>query len=357
VTEPVRSPERPAVSDASHNASPNAVQSAAVALQPQSLRGPILKFVARRLALGIATLFVVSVLIFVLTNALRGDPASIILGRDATPEALAELRSEFGLDRPLLTRYGDWIRSIVTFDLGNSFASRAPIWDVMSSRVGASLFMLVCAGAVSIPLSIGIGAFAALRRDRGFDNVSSFVLLILAAMPEFVVGSLLVLVFATTITHLLPATTYLSPDDPPWSNLTGMILPVATLVLAIIPYVARVTRAAVLEVLESDYVEMARLKGVPERTVLWRHALPNALGPVFQVIALNLAYLAGGVIVVEWLFNFPGIGSALNDAVRFRDLPVVQFLALTIAAVYILTNLVADVCTVLATPRLRTALR
>ena len=175
-------------------------------------------------------------------------------------------------------------------------------------------------------------------------------------MPEFVVGALLVIVFATTLTHLLPATTYLSPEDPPWANLKGIILPVATLVIAVTPYVARVTRAAVIEVLESDYIEMARLKGMPERTVLWRHALPNALGPVFQVIALNLAYLAGGVIVVEWLFNFPGIGTALNDSVRSRDLPVVQFLALTISGVYVVTNLVADVCTVLATPRLRTKL-
>lgn len=317
---------------------------------------PIVKFVAKRLLYGFITLIVVSVLIFVLTSALRGDPASIVLGREATPEALQALRSEFGLDKPLLTQYFNWISGIFQGDLGNSFTTRLPIWETLSSRVGASLFLLFCAGIVSIPISIAIGSYAAARRDERFDNTSSIVLLILAAMPEFVVGALLVIFFATTVTKLLPATFYLSPEDPPWSNMKGIILPVATLAIAVVPYVSRVTRAAVIEVLESDYIEMARLKGMPERTVIWRHALPNALGPVFQVIALNLAYLAGGVIVVEWLFNFPGIGTALNDSVRARDLPVVQFLALTIAGVYIITNLLADVCTVLATPRLRTKL-
>ncbi len=321
-----------------------------------SLRLPIAKFIARRLLFGLLTLFVVSVLVFVLTHVMRGDTASIVLGREATPESLKALRQEFGLDKSLVAQYGEWVGGVVRGDLGRSFTTRQPIWEALSSRLGASMFLLVIAGVVSIPISIALGSFAALRRDRSFDSASSIVTLVLAAMPEFVVGALLIIVFATNVTHLLPATTYIAAEDPPWSNLKGIILPVATLVISVLPYVARVTRAAVVEVLESDYVEMARLKGMPERTVLWRHALPNALGPVFQVIALNLAYLAGGVLVVELLFNFPGIGTALNDAVRSRDLPVVQFLALTIAAVYVVTNLIADICTVLATPRLRTRL-
>ncbi len=321
-----------------------------------SLRLPIAKFIARRLLFGVLTLFVVSVLVFVLTHVMRGDTASIVLGREATPESLKALRREFGLDQSLFAQYRSWIGGVLSGDLGKSFTTRQAIWNALSSRLGASLFLLFCAGVISIPLSIALGSFAALRRDRGFDSASSIVMLILAAMPEFVVGALLIIVFATNLTHLLPATFYISPEDPPWSNMKGIILPVTTLVISVIPYVARVTRAAVVEVLESDYVEMARLKGMPERTVLWRHALPNALGPVFQVIALNLAYLAGGVLVVELLFNFPGIGTALNDAVRSRDLPVVQFLALAIASVYVVTNLIADICTVLATPRLRTSL-
>lgn len=320
------------------------------------MRLPLLKFVLRRLALGVVTLFVVSILIFVLTKAMRGDTASIVLGREATPEALKELRTEFGLDRPMVTQYTSWIGGLVTGDLGKSFTTRDSVWAALSPRVGSSLFLLLCAGVVSIPLSLAVGSFAALRRDKRFDSWSSFILLALAALPEFIVGTLLVIVFATVVTKLLPATFYLSPDQPPWANMKGIVLPVATLSISVLPYVARVTRAAVVEVLESDYIEMARLKGMPERTVLWRHALPNALGPIFQVIALNLAYLAGGVIVIEWLFNYPGIGSALNDSVRARDIPVVQFLALSIAAVYIVTNLLADIGTVLATPRLRTRL-
>ncbi len=321
-----------------------------------ALRVPITKFVAKRLVFGVLTLLVVSVLIFVLTHALRGDAASIVLGRDATPEALAEIRSTHGLDKPLVTQYVDWISGVVRGDLGTTFTNNEPVWGLLSARVGASLFLLFCAGLVSIPVSIALGSLAALKRDGKYDSGSGIVMLILAALPEFVVGSLLVILLATNVSHLLPATDYLSPDDPPWANMKGIILPVLTLVLAVVPYVSRVTRAAVIEVLESDYVEMARLKGMPERTVLVRHALPNAIGPIFQVIALNLAYLAGGVIVIEWLFNYPGIGSALNEAVRSRDLPVVQFLALVIAAVYIVTNLLADIGTVLATPRLRTKL-
>ncbi len=320
------------------------------------MRLPLLKFIARRLLLGIATLFVVSVLIFLLTKAMRGDTATIVLGREATPEAVKELRSQFGLDRPLLTQYTSWISGVLTGDLGNSFTTRAPVWGLLSSRVGSSLFLLLCAGVVSIPLSLALGSYTALRRDGRFDSSTSFILLAIAALPEFVVGTFLVILFATTVTKLLPATFYLSPDQPPWGNMKGIILPVITLSVSVLPYIARVTRAAVVEVLESDYVEMARLKGMPERTVLWRHALPNAVGPIFQVIALNLAYLAGGVFVVELLFNYPGIGTALNDAVRARDLPVVQFLALSIAGVYVITNLLADIGTVLATPRLRTRL-
>ena len=176
-------------------------------------------------------------------------------------------------------------------------------------------------------------------------------------MPEFVVGTVLVILFATSVVQWLPAVSYFEEGAPPWSDPLGMVLPVATLVISVTPYVVRVMRAAMVEVLEADYVEMARLKGMDERTVLWRHAAPNAIGPTFQVIALNLAYLAGGVIIVERLFNYPGIGSALAESVVMRDLPVLQFLALIIAGVYVVMNLLADIGTVLATPRLRTTLQ
>ena len=321
------------------------------------MKKPILVFVGRRVVFGISTLLVVSLLIFLVTQALPADPASAILGREATPEALAAIRADLGLDRPWYVQYLDWLLGVLTGDFGTSYATRMPVAEYLGSRVGYSFFLMGVAAIASIPLSIFVGSYAALKRDKKFDTSSSVGTLVLAAMPEFVVGTLLIILFATTVFQWLPAVTYLPPGTAPWQDLDGIILPVATLVISVSPYVARVMRAAMVEVLESDYVEMARLKGMPERTVLWRHSLPNAIGPTLQVIALNLAFLAGGVIVVERLFNYPGIGSALADAVRSRDMPVVQFLALIIAGVYVVTNLLADVGTVLVTPRLRTRLK
>jgi peptide/nickel transport system permease protein len=321
------------------------------------VKKPILLFVGRRAVFGVSTLLIVSLLIFLVTQALPADPASAILGREATPEALAAIRADLGLDRPWYVQYLDWLLGVLSGDFGTSYATRMPVAEYLGSRVGYSFFLMGVAAIASIPLSIFVGSYAALKRDKKFDTSSSIGTLVLAAMPEFVVGTLLIIVFATTVFQWLPAVTYLPPGTAPWQDLDGIILPVATLVISVSPYVARVMRAAMVEVLESDYVEMARLKGMPERTVLWRHSLPNAIGPTLQVIALNLAFLAGGVIVVERLFNYPGIGSALADAVRSRDMPVVQFLALIIAGVYVVTNLLADVGTVLVTPRLRTRLK
>ena len=211
--------------------------------------------------------------------------------------------------------------------------------------------------SISIPLSIALGSWAALKRDKAFDNITSNLMLIFAALPEFVVAVLLVIVFATNVFQgLLPAVSNIQPGQHPWDVPKALILPTATLVIAVAPYVARIMRASMVEVLESDYVEMARLKGLPERTVLVRHALPNAIGPVFQVIAINLAYLAGGIVVIEYVFNYSGIGSALQEAVVNHDLPVVQALAMLIAGVYVVLNLLADVATILVTPRLRTRL-
>ena len=218
--------------------------------------------------------------------------------------------------------------------------------------------MLVALAAVlSIPLSIAIGAWAALKREKVFDQTSSNLLLLLASLPEFVVALVLVILFATTVfPGFLPAISTIPPGSRPWNNWVALVLPTITLVIAVAPYVSRIMRASMIEVLESDYVEMARLKGLPERTVLVRHALPNALGPVFQVIALNLAYLAGGIIVIEFVFNYSGIGGATAEAVVNHDLPVIQALAMLIAAVYVILNLLADVATILVTPKLRTRL-
>jgi peptide/nickel transport system permease protein len=215
----------------------------------------------------------------------------------------------------------------------------------------------VLASVISIPVSLWLGAYSARKRDKTFDNIASNAMLGLASVPEFVIGIIFIILFATRVWHLLPAVTQTDIHKGPWTNMKGMVMPTAVLVLGAVPYIARTARAAIIEVLESDYVEMARLKGAPERVVLWRHAMPNSLGPVFQVIALNVAYFAGGVIVVEYLFNYQGIGGALRDSVNTRDLPVIQFLVMALAAVYVLTNIAADVATVLVTPRLRTRLQ
>src|SRR5215831_11349505 len=293
-------------------------------------------FILRRLLLGVVVLILVSILVFLATQALPGDPARAILGRNATPASLAALRHQLHLDRPVFEQYWTWVTGLLHGNLGTSLAAREPVTTLLRPRLVNSAVLVALAAVLSIPLSIAIGAWAALKREKVFDQTSSNLLLALAALPEFVVALVLVIVFATTV---FPG-----------------FLPTITLVIAVAPYVSRIMRASMIEVLESDYVEMARLKGLPERTVLVRHALPNALGPVFQVIALNLAYLAGGIIIIEVVFNYAGIGSAVQEAVLNHDLPVVQALAMLIAAVYVILNLLADVATILVTPKLRTRL-
>jgi peptide/nickel transport system permease protein len=313
-------------------------------------------FILRRLLLGALVLILVSIVIFVATQALPGDTARAILGRTATPASLAALREQLHLNQPLIVQYLTWAGGLIRGDAGNSMAAQEPVTRLISDRLVNSAFLVLCAGVISIPLSVLIGAYAALWRDKAFDVVTSLSTLVLAALPEFVVGVTLVVLFATTVSHVLPAVSLIPPGGKPWDQPVALILPVLTLVIAVTPYVARIMRASMIEVLESDYVEMARLKGLSERIVIQRHALPNALGPTFQVIALNLAYLAGGVIVVEYVFNYAGIGGALRDAVSNRDLPVIQALAMLIAGLYVVLNLLADIATILVTPRLRTRL-
>jgi peptide/nickel transport system permease protein len=313
-------------------------------------------FILRRVLLGLLTLFLVSLVVFAATQALPSDPARAILGRTATPDSLKALRKQLNLNRPVVSQYTHWLGGIFTGDLGNSLAARGePVTKVLGKRLQNSAVLL--AAVISIPLSILLGVISARRRDGPLDHSMSLILLALAALPEFVVGIALVLLFATRVFHVLPAVSLIPPDSSPWQNPKELVLPTVTLVLAVTPYVARIMRASMVEVLESDFVEMARLKGMPERHVLWRHAVPNAIAPAIQVIALNLAYLAGGIVVVEFVFAYPGIGSALVDGVANRDLPIVQALAVLIAAVYVGCNVLADIATILVSPRLRTSLR
>jgi len=314
-------------------------------------------FVARRMLFGVATLFVASIIIFAATQALPGDAARSILGRNATPDSLAALRKQLGLDRPVLDQYTSWIGGVFRGDLGDSLDASRPVTSVIGEPIGYSAFLMLLAGVISIPLAVVLGAASARRRDGPFDHAMSVITLALAALPEFIVGIALVVLFATTVFHWLPGVTIIDPGTPPWTHPRELVLPTITLAIAVTPYVARIMRASMVEILESDYVEMARLKGLSERLVLWRHAVPNGIAPTFQVIAINLAYLAGGIVVVESVFNYPGIGKAFVDAVHGRDMPVVQALSLMIAALYVVLNLLADVATILVSPRLRTSLK
>ena len=319
----------------------------------------LLKLILIRVGLGLLTLFLVSVVVFAATQALPGDTARAILGKEAADKARYEaLRKQLGLDRPIHEQYIEWLGGVVTGDMGDSLVQDEPVTKLLGRRVVNTFTLVFVAAVLSVPISLLLGSLTALKRDTLFDTSITVGSLSLAALPEFVIGIALILFFATQVLKgAMPAVSRVDPGLPIYQQLKLFILPAVTLTLAVAPYILRILRASTIEVLESEYVMMARLKGLPERLVLNRHALPNALAPALQVTALNLAWLAGGVVVVEYLFAFPGIGSLLVDSVANRDMPMVQAICLIIAAVYVLANLTADILTILVSPRLRTGLR
>jgi peptide/nickel transport system permease protein len=320
---------------------------------------PLLKLILIRLGLGILTLWLVSVVVFLATQALPGDTARAILGKEAANKVRYEaLREQLGLNQSVPKQYIDWLGNVVQGDLGESLVQQdVKVVSLLRDRVINSAVLVFVAALISIPLSILLGALSAVWRDSKFDTTVNLGNLALAALPEFVVGIGLILLFSTAVFNWLPAVSRIDPEVSRFSQLELFILPALTLTLAVAPYIGRMLRASTIEVLESEYVMMAHLKGLSGRRVLWRHAMPNAIVPTLQVIALNLAWLAGGIVVVEYLFGFPGIGQALVDAVANRDMPVVQALCLLIAAIYVALNLAADIATILVSPRLRTGLR
>ncbi|OZM79449.1 ABC transporter permease [Pseudonocardia sp. MH-G8] len=311
------------------------------------------RMIVKRLLISVLVLLVVSLLVFGATLLLPGDPARAILGQQATPERVAALSEQLGLDAPAPQRYLEWLGGILTGDLGFSAATQGPVADLLAGRLVASGLLLVLTALVSTPIALALGAWAAVRRGSRTDSALSGSSLVLAALPEFVIGVLLVVLLATSVFQVLPSVTLARPGEPVWSRPEQLVLPVVTLALVVIPYVVRMTRATLSETLDAGFVEMAQLKGLPERTVLVRHAVPHTIGPVAQVLALQLAWLAGGVVVVEFLFRYPGIGQALIDAVSNRDVQVVQAITMIIAAFYVLVNLAADVAGMLADPRIR----
>jgi peptide/nickel transport system permease protein len=310
------------------------------------------RLIAQRLALGIGTLLVVSVLIFAGTQLLPGDVAQAILGQAATPEALANIRSELNLDRPAYVRYAEWLGQFLQGDFGMSLANRQPISDMIGGRLGNTLFLAGVAAIVAVPIAVLLGLIAARFRDTWLDKTISIATLSAISMPEFFIGYILIFIFAVKL-FWAPSIASVYEGMTLGQKLAAVALPVATLALVVMAHMMRMTRAAVINVMSSPYIEMAELKGISRSRIIFRHALPNALSPIINVIVLNLAYLVVGVVVVEVVFVYPGMGQLMVDAVAKRDVPVVQACGLIFAAAYVLLNLTADVLSIIANPRLR----
>ncbi|MGE4303673.1 MAG: ABC transporter permease [Novosphingobium sp.] len=301
------------------------------------------------------TILATSLIVFLATQALPSDPARVILGPEASEASLAILRGQLGLDQPLPQQYAAWINGVLQGDFGRSLDSSVAVKDILAQRVDASLALLFWVLALAVPLSLVTGIWLARRADRLADRMGLTLLILVKALPAFVIGILLVMIFATGSLRLLPAVSLLNPNATAFFQFEYLVLPVATLVLSIMPYLVRLVRSAMIEALAADHVTAARLRGIPERRLVWRHAFPGAVVPTIQGVALMTRVLLGGVIVVEVVFAYPGLGTAINSAIEMRDVPVIQAIAVLIAAGVVIVNLIADTLTVLLTPRLRTA--
>jgi peptide/nickel transport system permease protein len=316
------------------------------------MNSTIVKLIAGRIASGLASLLAVSAVVFAITAVLPGDAAEEKLGQDATPEAVAALRKEMGLDRSPVLRYVDWLRGIAKGDAGKSVVTGMPVGEAVASRLPASLLLAAVTTAFAVPVALGLGILCALRRGSAFDRITSMATVAVVSVPEFLVATLAVLVFAV---HLkwLPALSTAEDISSPGQMLRSFALPVLSLGSVIVAQMLRMTRAAVIDQLAAAYIEMVRLKGASAaRTVLF-HALPNAIGPIANAVALSLSYLLGGVIIIEVIFNYPGIAKLMVDAVAQRDMPLVQACAMIFCAAYLILVMLADVCGIVANPRLR----
>ncbi len=314
--------------------------------------GDLTQLVLKRLGFGLLTLLVVSVLIFFAVELLPGDIAEAVLGQGATEETVAEMRRQLGLDQPAVWRYLQWLGGAVRGDFGVSLVSGEPVTEAIGDRFVNTLFLAAYAAVIAVPVSIFLGVVVALLRNSLFDRVTNVLTLTAISSPEFFLGYILILFFAVK-TNMFPAIASLSNDMSLGELLNRTFLPALTLVLVVTAHMMRMTRATIISLLASPYIEMARLKGTPPWKVIVKHALPNAWAPIINVVALNLAYLVTGVVLVEVVFVYPGIGQALVDAVSKRDFPVVQACCLIFAATFILLNLAADVGAIVTNPRLR----
>jgi len=310
-----------------------------------------------RLGISVATLFVVSVLIFIGTNLLPGDVAQILLGQMATPESLAALQAKLGMDEPGHVRYFMWLRDVATGDMGFSKAglgagNATPIVQILEPRIFNTLQLTSMVAVIAIPIALFLGLLAAMHPGTRLDRTVTFSTLSLISVPDFFVATFLVLIFAVYL-GWLPSIAYLRGDETGWGLIRALAMPALTLIIIVSAQIIRMTRATVLNVMSSPYIEMAILKGVPRRRIIFRHALLNAIGPIVNVIALNLAWLVGGVVIVEQIFAYPGLAKLMIDAVLVRDLPLVQACAMIFCASYVVLIFIADMASILSNPRLR----
>ncbi len=312
----------------------------------------MLKFILVRLALGLLSLLAVSVLIFAATEILPGDVASAVLGQGATPETLAAYRLELGLDRPAYVRYFEWFSGAIQGDFGQSMTNKREILPELMKKFKNTLFLAGVAALIAVPISVGLGIIAAINEGKWQDRWSNIVSLATISVPEFFIAYILILVFAVKL-RWFPSLSTVFDGMGLGEKLFKIALPAVTLTLLVAAHMLRMTRSSVLSIMSQPYIEMAFLKGLPRSRVIMKHALPNAAAPIISVIALNLAYLIVGVVVIEVVFVYPGVGQYMVDGVTKRDLPVVQACGLLFAATFIILNTVADILAILANPRLR----
>ncbi len=310
-----------------------------------------------RTGISLVTLWVVSVLIFIGTNLLPGDIAQIILGQMATPENTAVLRAKLGLDKPVVQQYLVWLQNVMMGDLGISKAGLGaglgtPIVEMLEPRIYNTGRLTLLVAVIAIPIALFLGLIAAMHPGTKLDRTITFTTLNLISVPDFLVATTLVLVFAVSL-GWLPSIVYLRGDETGWVLMKTLTMPILTLVILVSSQIIRMTRATVLNVMSSPYIEMAILKGVPRKKIILRHALLNAIGPIVNVIALNLAWLVGGVVIVEQIFSYPGLAKLMIEAVLLRDMPLVQACAMIFCATYIVLIFIADMATILSNPRLR----
>jgi peptide/nickel transport system permease protein len=342
-----------------HTTSQVAVVGAVAGAGPRrgrQLLHPMRKLIIQRCIYGLFTLLAVAVVVFAATQVLPGNAAYAVLGKvSADPARLHQLERQMGLNRPILTQFWIWFKGILTGHFGTSLANGEPVWSLVGPCIANSAVLVVLSGVIGSVLGVVLGVVTAIRRDGILDHIMAVIALTISALPEFVVALILIFLVSTNVFHIVPAVSLIQPGTSAWAQPRLLILPVATLVIVIFPYIARMVRGAMIEALESEYVEMARLRGLKPWRVLLVHALPNATAPGIQVIGLNFLYLAGGIVVVEYVYNYPGIGFALVNAVTNRDVPTIQFIVVMLAAFYVVMNVFTDVVALMCTPRRRVA--